>query len=378
LDNWINETWKKIEKKMSIVAPRSKNKIPYTTIDGVHDDKGQTDIGWWTNGFWAGLMWIMYKETGLDVYKEAAENSEILLDEVLKGYDALHHDVGFMWHLSAGANYRITGNKESRVRNMYAANVLAGRFNMAGGYIRAWNDWEGMPESHIGWSIIDCMMNIPLLYWASNQTNDPRFSYIAKAHADMTMRDHVRDDGSVSHIVVHDHENGGKIGEQVGQGYELGSSWSRGQAWALYGFILSYIHTQKQEYLDTAKRIAHYFIACICDDWLPKCDFRSPNEPVIYDSTAGACAACGLIVIARNVPEHERKIYMNAAVNMLKAIEEKFCNWEENEDSILQMGTELYHAKNPEKQIHLPIIYGDFFFVEAISKLKNSNDFLIW
>lgn len=142
----------------------------------------------------------------------------------------------------------------------------------------------------------------------------------------------------------------------------------------LYGFALSYIHTGKQEYLDTAKKIAHYFIACICDDYLPKCDFRSPNEPVIYDSTAGAIAACGLLEIAKNVPEHEKKIYFNAAVKMLKALEENFCNWEEDEDSILQMGTEAYHR---EEGKHIPIIYGDYYFVEAIYKLKG-NTTLFW
>ena len=217
------------------------------------------------------------------------------------------------------------------------------------------------------------MMNLPLLYWASDELGDPRFTYIAEAHADTTIDTHIRPDGSVRHIVVHDHENGGMIDELYGQGYAMGSSWSRGQSWALYGFVLSYIHTGKEEYLNAAKRVAHYFISCVCDDYLPKCDFRSPKEPVIYDSTAGAIAACGLIEIAKAVPEFERSIYMDAAVNMLKALEEKFCNWDENYDSILQMGTSAYSGQNH----HLNLIYGDFYFVEAVLKLRGSN-FLIW
>ena len=312
---WVDEIWAKIEKKLSVVAVRSKDKIPYTTINGTHDNKAETDISWWTNGFWAGLMWLMYIVTKNETYKVAAENSEVMLDRALKDYDGLHHDVGFMWHITSGVNYRLSGNKDSKVRNMYAANVLAGRFNLAGKFIRAWNKWDPS-DFNTGWTIIDSMMNIPLLYWASKESDDPRFSYIAIAHADTTMDMHVRPDGSVVHIVVHDHINGGKIGEETGQGYAIGSSWSRGQAWALYGFVLSYIYTKNEAYLDTAKKVAHYFIADLAmkDDYLPDCDLRQPKDKVVKDSSAGAIAACGLIEIARHAGEHEKDLYLTGAL----------------------------------------------------------------
>ncbi len=371
-DQWIEQTWEKIDQKLAKVAIRNASKLPYTTVNGTYDDYTIKDVNWWTNGFWPGMMWLMYIGTQKELYKEVAENGEILLDKALENYEALHHDVGFMWHISSGVNYRVTGNKQSKVRNMFAANVLAGRFNLKGQYIKAWDDWGG--ESHIGWSIIDCMMNISLLYWASKESNDPRFSYIAEAHADMTKKDHVREDGSVKHIVIHDVTGKGIIGEERGQGYEEGSSWSRGQAWALYGFALSYIHTGKQEYLDTAKKIAHYFIAAICEDWLPKCDFRSPQEPIIIDSTAGAIAACGLIEIANSVGEFEKSLYNNGAIKILKALEQHCCNWQDDEDSILQRGTERYHSEHGR---HIPIIYGDYYFVEAFYKLMG-NKLLFW
>ena len=367
---WVDEVWERADKKLKNVAPRSKNKIPYTTINGVHNDKQENDICWWTNGFFAGLMWLMYIDTKNDIYKDAAENNELLLDGALAEYDGLHHDVGFMWHISSGVNYRLFGGKKSRVRTITAANILSARYNEKGKFIRAWN------HDCYGWAIIDCMMNIPLLYWASREINDPRYSFIAQNHADTTMENHIRPDGSVNHILVYDHLNGeGLLESRGGQGICEGSSWSRGQAWALYGFVLSYIHTQNQAYLDTAKRVAHYFIANVCDDYLPKCDFRAPDEPVIYDSTAGAIAACGLIEIAKNVPEHEQKLYMNGAINILKALEKNFCNWEENEDSILGMGTEAYNSNETGR--HIPIIYGDFYFVEALYKLRG-NDMLFW
>lgn len=369
---WIEQTWIKLDKKLVEVAKRNKGKLPYTTKDGVYDDRGNKHIHWWTNGFWPGLMWLMYVGTKNEVYKEVAENGEELLDKAFENYEELYHDVGFMWLITSGVNYRLTGNKKSKNRTQIAAGALASRYNLQGQFIRAWNNWG--QEDQSGWAIIDCMMNLPLLYWASKEANDPRFRYIAESHADKTIAHHIRPDGSAKHIVHYDINNGVEIEEIGGQGYGEGSSWSRGQSWALYGFILSYIHTGKQAYLDTAKKIAHYFIANVCDDWLPKCDFRSPNDPVVYDSTAGAIAACGLIEIAKAVPEYEQKIYIKAAINILKAMEEKFCDWSDNEDSILQMGTERYHTETAR---HIPIIYGDYYFAEAIYKLKGF-DILFW
>lgn len=366
---WVDEIWAKIDNKLKTVAPLNKDKIPYTTVDGVYNDMAKEDITWWTNGFWPGMMWLMYVGTKNEMYKEVAENAEKMLDAAFEEYDHLHHDVGFMWHISSGINYRLFGGKKSRVRTSIAADMLASRYNASGKYIRAWN------EDKVGWVIIDCMMNIPLLYWASEEYKDPRFKYIAMNHADTVMKTHIRPDGSVNHIVDLDPVTGEPKEAFGGQGYELGSSWSRGQAWAIYGYVISYIHTGKQEYLDTAKRVAHYFIANVCDDWLPKADFRCPDEPVIYDSTAGACTACGLLEIARVVPEHEKKLYLNVAMNLIKAMEKNFCNWTEEEQSILQMGTEAYFCRPQGK--HAAIIYGDYYFIEAIYKLKGF-DMLFW
>lgn len=366
---WVDEIWSKIDSKLKVVAPLNKDKIPYTTVDGVYNDMAKEDITWWTNGFWSGMMWLMYVGTKNEMYKEVAENAEQMLDAAFEEYDHLHHDVGFMWHISSGVNYRLFGGKKSRVRTSIAADMLASRYNASGKYIRAWN------EDKVGWVIIDCMMNIPLLYWASDEYKDPRFKYIAMNHADTVMKTHIRPDGSVNHIVDLDPVTGEPKQAFGGQGYELGSSWSRGQAWAIYGYVISYLHTGKQEYLDTAKKVAHYFIANVCDDWLPKADFRCPDEPVIYDSTAGACTACGLLEIAKVVPEHEKKLYLNAAMNLLKAMEKNFCNWTTEEQSILQMGTEAYFCRPQGK--HAAIIYGDYYFIEAIYKLKGF-DMLFW
>lgn len=371
-EQWQQETWSKIQKKVIKSAARNIGSIPYTAHDGKFDNRGAENICWWTNGFWPGILWLVYAVSGEESLKARAEECEVLMDRAFYELEGLNHDVGMMWHISSGVNYRLTGNPDSKRRNLYAANILAGRFNIKGNFIKAWDEWGG--EDHRGWTIIDCMMNLPLLYWASEETKDPRYTHMAVAHADMAAADHIRPDGSVRHIAIHDDRNGGMIGERGGQGYDKGSVWSRGQAWAIYGFILSFIHTRKQEYLDTAKQCAQYFIAGVQSDWLPRCDFRSPGEPVIYDSTAGAIAACGLLEIAGCVPEYEAGLYRNAAVRVLKAMDQSFCNWDLEQDSILQMGTEQYHG---EKGRHIPIIYGDYFFIEAIYKLTGQT-FLFW
>lgn len=375
---WIEETAGKIEEKMAWVSEKSRDKIPYTTVKGTHDSYDDSDkpyrissgIGWWTNGFWGGMLWLMYHETGEEKYAEIARSSEEKLDRCLADYYGLDHDAGFLWLLTAVADYRLTKEPEARKRGLHAANILAGRFNPVGRFIRAWNNWD--ENDNTGKAIIDCMMNIPLLYWASVETGDPRYRHIAVMHADTAMENFIRADGSCEHIVEFNAQTGEKADTYGGQGYEKGSSWTRGQAWALYGFTLSYLHTKKEEYLNTAKRVAHYFIANIPESGLIPIDFRQPEEDTWEDSSAAAIAACGLIEIAKAVGEHEKNLYLNAALKLLKALEEKRSNWTRECDCIIENCSEAYHTNK-----HINIIYADYFFMEAVYKLKG-NDIFLW
>lgn len=371
---WINDTWQKLEHKLAITAVKSRDKLPYSTSNGIHDNYAPEHPEWWTNGFWGGIMWLMYKETNNEEFRKTAERSEILLDEALKDFKCLHHDVGFMWHLTSGANYRITGNNASLNRNLFAASSLFSRYNADGEFIRAWND-----DNAENWSIIDCLMNIPILYWASNEIGDRRFAKIAMKHADMSLKQHIRPDGSVNHIVEHNPEKCEMLKAYAGQGYSETSCWTRGLAWAIYGMILSYIHTNKHAYLDAAIKTSDYYIEkCAEYNFIPPIDFDAPKSPKYIDTTAGVCTACGLIELSKYVEEGLKEKYLSAAIKTLKNISEKYCDYTITNDSILQMGSERYpHKPEDLKGIHIPIIYGDFFFVEAILKLKGS-DFLIW
>ena len=366
---WAATIFEKLDQKFEQQAKRLGDKIPYIPENGVYPDMGAKEIVWWTNGFWSGILWQLYHATQKESYRQTAEANEARLDAALAQYTGLHHDVGFMWLHTAVANYRLTGNERSKARGLHAAHLLAGRYNPRGQFIRSWN------RDRAGWVIIDSMLNIPLLYWAAETIEDPRFRFMAEDHADKVMEKIVRSDGSVNHIGVFDPVTGELLDTPGGQGFASGSAWSRGQAWAIYGFALSYRHTQKSAYLETAKKVAHYFIANVTKtDHVPLVDFRAPKEPVQWDTSAGVCAACGFLEIAQHVPEYEQALYIDAAVNILKAIEKKYADWSPEVDGLIGFATGSYHDTAATE---VPIIYADYYFVEAILRLL-SADFLIW
>ena len=376
-ETWMQDALAKIRTKMEWVAEKNKYKIPYTSDEsGNYDDSASDDclhvegLYWWTNGFWSGLMWLLYHDTKKDLYLEAARYTEHMLEKCFEGFYLLHHDVGFMYMMSAVADYRLTGNEDSRRVGIHAANLLAGRFNPVGRFLRAWNDWEN--DDTRGWAIIDCMMNLSILYWAYEESKDPRFKHIATMHADTTLKAFIRGDGSVNHIVEFDPETGDMIKSHGGQGVKEGSSWTRGHAWAIYGFVISYLHTKNQEYLDGAKRVAHYCIANIPEDGIIPIDFRQPEEPA-YEDSCGACImASGLLELSECVAPSEKNLYRNVAVKILKALYEKRTNFGEDCDAIVQNCSAAYHGDAH----HMTMNYADYFFVEAIYKLNEKNIFL--
>ncbi|MDR3891869.1 MAG: glycoside hydrolase family 88 protein, partial [Blautia sp.] len=196
---WLEETFARFDLKMEKECERLGDKIPYIPKNGHYEeDLGERDIAWWTNGFWGGILWQMYHATGKEIYRRKAENVEKRLDRSMEEYEGLYHDVGFMWMHTAVADYRLTGSHESYIRGQHAANLLAGRFNVLGNFIRAWNDDKA------GWMIIDCLMNLSLLYWASEESKDPRFEAVARKHADTAMEKILRPDGSCNHIAILD------------------------------------------------------------------------------------------------------------------------------------------------------------------------------
>lgn len=358
---WIDEAWEKIDTKLKKVVARNKYIIAGHTENGRYLDYSQPEkIDDWINGFWPGIMWLMYDATGDENYREVAEYGENALDMAMEKFDRLHHDVGFMWLLSSVANHTVTGNPKARNRALHAAAILGSRYNANGQFVGAWS-WGNRVCNYV---IIDCMMNISLLFWASEQTQNPSYKTIAMHHADTGIRDHVREDGSVNHCIEYDGITGEIIGKPFTQGFDMESSWTRGQAWAIYGYTNTYLHTGEKRYLDTAKKVAHYFIANICNNgYVPLADFMQPDDQI--DTSAGAIAACGLIELAKAVPQRESKMYMQAALNIMKALTDNHCDWSDDVDAILQNCSGYWN-----KMAHIPAMYGEYYYVEAMYKLK--------
>lgn len=375
---WAKQIAEQIKNKERAVAERAGDKIPYTAENGVFDDQTQKNICWWTNGFWGGMMWQLYGATKEGIYRQRAETLEEKLDQNLMNWHGMDHDSGFKWLPTAHANELLTGNSKSRDRVMLAACSLAGRYN-PNGFIRAWNDETG---ANAGWAIIDCLMNLPLLYLASEMTGDPRFSQIAKSHADTAIQHFVREDGSARHIVIFDPLNGAFLDEPGGQGYGKGSTWTRGQAWALYGFTMSYLHTGEKRYLDTAVRCGAYFVKNIPDSGRIPVDFRQPKEPDYTDSCAAAIAASGLLLLSAALrKQYGEDIYFadaaksqeEGAFKMLHYLAEKDSDWDLKTDNILKSCTAAYH----DKEHAFPIIYGDYYLIEAIFRMTGEETY-IW
>ncbi|MHA6480578.1 glycoside hydrolase family 88 protein [Paenibacillus sp. strain BS8-2] len=369
---WEQAAWNAILVKVDRTSERIKDGFPHASVNGQYVLE---PASWWTAGFWPGLLWLIYRDTRDERLRAYAESCEKQLDAVMTGFDRLDHDIGFMWQLTSVARYKLLDDDASRRRALLAANLLGGRFNVKGGYIRAWNPWRD-GEDNSGWAIIDCAMNLSLLYWASETSGDPRYRHLAMVHADTVLQHFIRPDGSVNHIVIFDSETGEPNSVNGGQGYAANSAWSRGAAWAIYGMALSAKHTGEERYIQAAKQVAHYFMANLPEDRVPHWDFRLPPEvPQYRDSSAGACAACGLLLLSELVDDRESGLYRMEAERMLHSLYTNYGAWDSaDEEGLILHGTSHY----PEgKNIDVPLIYGDYFFAEGISRLLKHGD-LFW
>ncbi|QHW32896.1 glycosyl hydrolase [Paenibacillus rhizovicinus] len=370
VEAWVTDAWERTAAKITRNAAEIADTFPHASLNGTYNSCPAHD---WGAGFWPGLLWLVYRENGDERLRLTAESLERKLGETLTAYDELHHDVGFMFSLSSVAQYKLCQDSNARRHGLMAANLLAGRFNPAGDFIRAWPDWDG--EDHSGWAIIDCMMNLPLLYWASEELGDPRYKHIAKRHADMVLRDFLRPEGSSYHIVCFDPETGERTGALAGQGYAAESAWARGTAWALYGFALSYRYTGEQRYLDAAKRAAHFFVSRLPEDKVPYWDFLLPDvNGMPRDSSSAAIAASGILEIAGFAEGPDAAYYRSAAAAILRSLDENYGAWEEKEQGLLLHATGFY-SRNA--YVDVPIIYGDYYFAEALLKLKGQVE-LFW
>ncbi len=367
---WWQEAWQQADEKTQRTVRRIGARYPHASVGGAYVLEPPH---WWTAGFWPGMLWLLYSGGGGEAYRETAERCEQGLDQVIMAFHHLDHDIGFMWTLTSVARYKLLQAEDAKRRALLAANLLAARFNLRGRYIRAWNPWR-VGEDNSGVAIIDCAMNVPLLFWATAISGDPRYRHVAGAHLDTVLNHFIRPDGSVYHMVRFNPYTGECVEKLGGQGFGPQSAWSRGTAWALYGLTLAYHHGGCRKFLDAAKAVAQFFISELLEDRVPYWDFRLPDQTnAPRDTSAGACAASGLLLLADKVPEAEARIFRDAGTQMLESLHKHYGAWHlPGEEGLLLHGTSHF----PEgKYVDVPLIYGDYFFVEGLARLKGLPTF---
>ncbi len=373
-EQWIDELYEKLNRKMNAEASRVRDNIPFIPVQGHYRDLMMPGgLHWWCNGFWPGMLWQMHHATGEVIYRDYAEAVDERLSALLNEPEKMDHDVGFLFILSSLAEYLETGSETAKNRACKAADILVGRFHENGGFIEAWNPGTIPGTDTAGMMIADCMMNLSLLYRVSEITGEARYGEIASRHADCALRYLTREDGSAAHIARVNGETGELIGYPNGQGYAPESAWSRGQGWILYGFTNAYQHTNNMNFLNAAKRSAHYCIAAMAEnEWIPAVDFRAPQDGRT-DASAGMIIASGLLELCKAVKnagplgEQEQALYYRTALKILQACDAKFNSWDCEKDGIVSGCSLRYHD---DRMAGASIIYGDYFLIEAVLKLK--------
>ncbi|MCH7413151.1 glycoside hydrolase family 88 protein [Belliella sp. R4-6] len=341
------------------------NRFPKTYHE--KNDKLETsNSGWWCSGFYPGSLLYMYEQNkDAELLAEAKRIMKVLEKEK---YNTTTHDLGFMMFCSFGNALDISPENDYKEILIQSAKSLSSRFDEKVGLIKSWDSKEG---DYL--VIIDNMMNLELLFWASEETGDPTYRDIAITHADNTIKNHFREDYSTYHVVNYNPQTGEVNKKHTAQGYADDSAWARGQAWGLYGYIVMYRFTKDEKYLDLAKNIANLILdhPNLPEDKIPYWDFDAPNIPdALRDSSAGAIIASALFELSTFVDKKDSKKYFTDAETMLTSLSSApyLAEPKTNGGFILKHGV----GHIPENtEVDTPLTYGDYYFLEAIKRYKN-------
>jgi unsaturated chondroitin disaccharide hydrolase len=358
------------------------NRFPRTT-----DSTGatvKTNEYEWTSGFFPGNLWYLYELTGNSQYKEAAQRWTENLEKVQ--FYTSHHDLGFIMYCSYGNGLRLTSNKAYQPVLIQAAKSLATRFNTNTGSIKSWDQfrsWHGDKVYHYP-VIIDNMMNLELLFFASKVTGDPLYKKIAVTHANTTMKHQLKNDYGVYHVVCYDKNNGNVIAKETAQGLADNSTWARGQAWGIYGFTMTYRETGDPRYLETAEKMADFYLnhKSLPSDKVPLWDFnlgqKSYNagklsyaiveQRKLRDASAAAITASALLELSQYSKENKER-FKKAAVQILHSLSSS--NYRaplgKNGNFLLMHSVGSIPHRT---EIDVPLVYADYYFLEALCRYQ--------
>lgn len=315
----------------------------------------------WTEGFYTGMLWMCYEVTGDGKFRALAEKKlESFKTRIEKRQGTDHHDMGFLYSLSCVAAYKLTGNESAKNSAVLAADNLIERFHEKGQFIQAWGEL-GAPDNYR--LIIDCLLNLPLLYWASEVTGRDIYRTIAEKHLKTTMNVIVREDGSTHHTYYFDCETGEPKYGRTHQGYSDNSAWARGQSWGVYGFMLNYIYTKMENIPPLWFEVTDYYLNNIPKDKVAYWDlfFKEGSQP--RDSSSNVIAVCGILeAYKQGICDEE---YLKAAKSMLNAVID-MCSTKDMPESNGLLLHATYSISDGADECN---IWGDYFYMEALMRL---------
>jgi len=326
----------------------------------------------WTNGFWTGEIWLAYEYSKDEQLKNAAMvQIDSFLDRISRKINVDHHDMGFLYTPSCVAGYKLTGSLKAREAAIKAADQLITRFQPVGEFIQAWGPMGDPKDYRL---IIDCLMNLPLLYWATEVTGDEKYREIALKHSRTAVDNVIRPDYSTWHTFFFDMETGKPSHGATCQGYRDGSAWARGQAWGVYGLALSYKYTRDEALIDLFKNVTGYFLEHLPSDLVPYWDLEftdGSKEP--RDSSSASIAACGMLEMAKYLDREDADRYVSIARKILDSLYENYAvkDFEQSNGLVLHS---TYSNKSPYNTCnHYGVdecnLWGDYFYMEALTRL---------
>ena len=332
------------------------------TFDNIYPKMDNTE---WTNGFWTGELWLGYEYTNEEAMKKLAQaNDRSFLDRVKRRIELDHHDLGFLYTPSCMAEYKLLHTPESKEASILAADKLIERYQEVGGFIQAWGEL-GKPEHYR--LIIDCLLNIQLLFWASEQTGDPKYAQMATQHFYTSANNVIRDDASAFHTFYFDPKTGEPVKGVTRQGYSDDSAWARGQAWGIYGIPLTYRFVKDEDCFGLFKGMTNYFLNRLPKDHVSYWDLIfGDGSGHSRDSSATATAICGIHEMLKHLPEvdSDKLTYKYAMHAMLRSLIDNYANREIKPGRpLLLHGVYSWHSS---KGVDEGNIWGDYYYLEAL------------
>lgn len=374
-----------IERVIQNVNEFGGNQFPTSTSKNYFYTYGENRE--WTTGFWSGEVWLSYENAQDDLSKAllrkvAEENIYSFEYRIDHQIDVEHHDMGFLYILSCVAGHQLIDSKIGKQAALKAAENLVSRYQNKGEFIQAWGKLNAPDNYRL---IIDCLLNVPLLFWATRETEEARFAEIAEKHIETTFSYVLREDGSTWHTIFFDQETGEFQRGQTSQGYKNTSAWSRGQSWGIYGAALAYKNLQKPEYMDIFRKTSNFFLEHLPDDLCPFWDFTfgngdEKNEP--RDSSAAVIAVCGFLEMAKYLDEKEADYYITVSKKIMKSLIDTYqVSASSTSNGQLKGGTyarKTLYNECRNNGLNECTIWGDYFFMEALQRLINPEWKIYW